>query len=281
MEALVGVYAYAIQIYADFSGYTDMAIGLALLLGFRFPQNFDAPYTAVSLQDFWRRWHMTLSRWLRDYLYIGLGGNRGGRLLTYRNLMLTMVLGGLWHGAAWTFVVWGALHGLGLSVERWFDERRDRRSGRSAGTPIAGHTDPSVEPADGLPGYGTVLLAAPAVAPATGTGVGPGRWVRRVITFHLVCLGWVFFRAPSMGDATDLLGRIAGGTSSVALNPVVVLVVAAMLASQFVSAGTVAALRHRFSTWRLPAQAAALAGVVLAVDVLGPSGVAPFIYFQF
>ena len=123
LEVLVGVYAYAVQIYADFFGYTNMAIGLALLLGFRFPQNFDSPYAAVSIQDFWRRWHMTLSRWLRDYLYIPLGGNRGGQLLTYRNLMLTMLLGGLWHGAGWTFVAWGAIHGTALVVERWWRER--------------------------------------------------------------------------------------------------------------------------------------------------------------
>jgi hypothetical protein len=104
-QALFAMYGYAAQIYADFSGYTDIAIGVALLLGFRFPENFDAPYTAVSLQDFWRRWHMTLSRWLRDYLYIPLGGNRGSVARTYRNLALTMLLGGLWHGASWTFVV--------------------------------------------------------------------------------------------------------------------------------------------------------------------------------
>ena len=127
LELLVGVYGYAVQIYADFSGYTDMAIGLALLLGFRFPLNFDSPYTATSLQDFWRRWHMTLSRWLRDYLYIPLGGNRGGDRKTYRNLMLTFVLGGLWHGAAWTFVVWGAIHGGVLSFEHWRRSVRTRR----------------------------------------------------------------------------------------------------------------------------------------------------------
>ncbi len=107
LEILIAIYAYAVQIYADFSGYTDIAIGIALLLGFTFPQNFNSPYAARSLQDFWRRWHMTLSRWLRDYLYIPLGGNRKGTLVTYRNLMLTMLIGGLWHGAAWTFVVWG------------------------------------------------------------------------------------------------------------------------------------------------------------------------------
>jgi alginate O-acetyltransferase complex protein AlgI len=122
-DALLAAYAYAAQIYCDFSGYTDMAIGLALLMGFVFPQNFRSPYRATGLRDFWRRWHMSLSRFLRDFLYIPLGGNRGGRLFTYRNLMITMVLGGLWHGAAWTFVVWGALHGGGLVAEHIWNGR--------------------------------------------------------------------------------------------------------------------------------------------------------------
>src|SRR3984957_9987336 len=122
LEALFGVYAYAIQIYADFSGYTDIAIGLALLLGVRFPQNFNSPYRSLSLQEFWRRWHMTLSRFLRDYLYIPLGGNRRGPRRRYLNLMITMLLGGLWHGAAWSFVVWGAIHGAGLLLNHlWRD----------------------------------------------------------------------------------------------------------------------------------------------------------------
>jgi D-alanyl-lipoteichoic acid acyltransferase DltB (MBOAT superfamily) len=116
-DVALAAYAYTAQIYCDFSGYTDMAIGLALLMGFVFPQNFRSPYRATGFRDFWRRWHMTLSRFLRDFLYIPLGGNRGGRLLTYRNLLLTMILGGLWHGAAWTFVLWGAFHGAGLVVE--------------------------------------------------------------------------------------------------------------------------------------------------------------------
>jgi alginate O-acetyltransferase complex protein AlgI len=116
-DLLLAAYGYAAQIYCDFSGYTDIAIGLALLMGFVFPQNFRSPYRATGFRDFWRRWHMTLSRFLRDFLYIPLGGNRGGRLLTYRNLMITMVLGGLWHGAAWTFVLWGAFNGVGLVVE--------------------------------------------------------------------------------------------------------------------------------------------------------------------
>src|SRR5438874_1985405 len=127
IEMIVAVWGYAIVIYADFSGYTDIAIGVAKLLGFQFPQNFDRPYSARSLQDFWRRWHMTLSRWLRDYLYIPLGGNRGSRLGLYRNIMLTMVLGGLWHGAAWTFVMWGTIHGVGQVTGH---RRRSRREAR-------------------------------------------------------------------------------------------------------------------------------------------------------
>ena len=116
-DVWLAAYAYTAQIYCDFSGYTDMAIGLALLMGYVFPQNFRSPYRATGFRDFWRRWHMTLSRFLRDFLYIPLGGNRGGRAKTYRNLMITMVLGGLWHGAAWPFVLWGAFHGTGLVVE--------------------------------------------------------------------------------------------------------------------------------------------------------------------
>ena len=116
-DIILAAYAYTAQIYCDFSGYTDMAIGLALLMGFIFPQNFNSPYRATGFRDFWRRWHMTLSRFLRDYLYIPLGGNRGSRLFTYRNLMLTMLLGGLWHGAAWTFILWGGFHGAMLVSE--------------------------------------------------------------------------------------------------------------------------------------------------------------------
>ena len=251
------------------------------MLGFRFPQNFDAPYTAASLQDFWRRWHMTLSRWLRDYLYISLGGSRGGRLRTYRNLLLTMVLGGLWHGAAWTFVVWGALHGLGLAVERWWDERR-----HPAPAPDDGLLAFDLEAAAPGAGYGTVLveqvMAQVAAAAAVPRPTRPRRlWLRRLATFHLVCLGWVFFRAGSLEEAFDVLGRIAGGASSVPLNPMVVIVVVAMLASQFVPPGSVTRWREAFAGWGVPAQAVALAGVLVVVDVLGPEGVAPFIYFQF
>jgi alginate O-acetyltransferase complex protein AlgI len=122
-DVALAAYAYAAQIYCDFSGYTDIAIGVALLMGFVFPQNFNSPYRATSFRDFWRRWHMTLSRFLRDFLYIPLGGNRGGKWKTARNLMITMTLGGLWHGAAWGFVLWGALHGACLVVERLLSGR--------------------------------------------------------------------------------------------------------------------------------------------------------------
>ena len=119
LENLFGVYGYALQIYCDFSGYTDMAIGIALLLGYKLPVNFNSPYQSASITEFWRRWHISLSTWLRDYLYISLGGNRKGKIRTYINLMITMLLGGLWHGAALKFVIWGALHGAGLAVEKF------------------------------------------------------------------------------------------------------------------------------------------------------------------
>ncbi|WP_062264910.1 MBOAT family O-acyltransferase [Endozoicomonas arenosclerae] len=120
LESWLGIFAYTSQLYFDFSGYSDMAIGLGLMLGFRFINNFNQPYISQSITEFWRRWHISLSSWLRDYLYIPLGGNRGGAFLTYRNLFLTMLLGGLWHGANWTFLVWGAWHGLILAFERYF-----------------------------------------------------------------------------------------------------------------------------------------------------------------
>jgi alginate O-acetyltransferase complex protein AlgI len=125
-DVWLAAYAYTAQIYCDFSGYTDMAIGLALLLGYVFPQNFRSPYRALGFRDFWRRWHMTLSRFLRDFLYIPLGGNRKGKVRTYINLFLTMILGGLWHGAAWTFVFWGAFHGAGLAGEHALGDRVKR-----------------------------------------------------------------------------------------------------------------------------------------------------------
>jgi alginate O-acetyltransferase complex protein AlgI len=246
LEILFAVYAYAIQIYADFSGYTDIAIGVALLLGFRFPQNFDAPYTALSVQDFWRRWHITLSRWLRDYLYIPLGGNRGGPSRVRRNLMLTMLLGGLWHGAAWTFVVWGGIHGLAQVAERrWADRRAEQGL-----------------PAGPLSPIGTV-----------------GRWL---LTFHVVCLAWVFFRAETFALARDLLWRLLTAWGPAPLvTPLLVGTIVAMLASQFVPTEAVARAQVSFSRLGPVAQGVALACGLAVVGALGPEGVAPFIYFQF
>jgi alginate O-acetyltransferase complex protein AlgI len=279
LEALVGVYAYAVQIYADFSGYTDIAIGVALLLGFRFPQNFDSPYSATSLQDFWRRWHMTLSRWLRDYVYIPLGGNQTSNAATYRNLFVTMLLGGLWHGAAWTFVVWGAIHGGGIAFERWWGERRH--------DPALALPAPPPAPMDGsgLPAHdGSVLVDVRPTRPALGSRDGiAATWGRRIVTFNVVCFAWIFFRATSFDNAWAVLGSIAGGTSvpSAGVNPMVVAVIGLMLAAQVVPRRVVTTLQIGFSRWPVVAQGLALALVLTAIDVLGPEGVAPFIYFQF
>lgn len=184
-EVLAAVYGYAVQIYCDFSAYSEIAIGLALLLGFRFPDNFNRPYSAVSLQDFWRRWHMTLSRWLRDYLYVPLGGSRRGRRRTYSNLLITMVLGGLWHGAAWTFVLWGSMHGAGLAVERRWQERRGSGPSRNAipGPASAGRMpsprvvgDPAGDPPeeDVAPWRTAVPTNAAGTSEPLDTAVGPG-----------------------------------------------------------------------------------------------------------
>ncbi|CAN5853612.1 MBOAT family protein [soil metagenome] len=242
LEVLVAIYGYAVQIYADFSGYTDIAIGVALLMGFRFPDNFNSPYTAVSIQDFWRRWHMTLSRWLRDYLYIPLGGNRKGRGATYRNLFLTMLLGGLWHGAAWTFVVWGAFHGGLLAWERWRGETTVAR--RSVESPLS-------------------------------------RAVSRVATFHLVCLGWVLFRSDSLSQVGEILGRLLDWGAAPAVTPSVLLLVAGGIGVQYVPAATRARLQAGFSRLGPVAMTAALGVFLLILDGFGPEGVAPFIYFQF
>ncbi len=171
----IGTYAFAWQIYGDFSGYSDIARGSAQLMGFHFMVNFRQPYLATSLQDFWRRWHISLSTWLRDYLYIPLGGNRQGELKTQRNLMTTMLLGGLWHGANWTFVIWGGIHGAGLAVER-FGRRMLGLETKQGATPSP-------------PDFASV-------------------WLSRIVIFHLVCLSWVFFRASSVGEAFHMLSGI-------------------------------------------------------------------------
>jgi D-alanyl-lipoteichoic acid acyltransferase DltB (MBOAT superfamily) len=168
MTVVLGTVAFAWQIYGDFSGYSSIARGSAQLLGFHFMLNFRQPYLAQSLQDFWRRWHMSLSSWLREYLYIPLGGNRHGRSRTYVNLMLTMLLGGLWHGANWTFVAWGGIHGAGLAVERL----------------VTGESE--------IPDS-TAFIA---------------RWLRRILVFAIVCVAWIFFREPSFTGAFHQLAGL-------------------------------------------------------------------------
>ena len=169
VENLFAIYGYALQIYCDFSGYSDMAIGLALLLGFKVPANFDSPYKSQSVSEFWHRWHISLSTWLRDYLYISLGGNRRGKVRTYINLMLTMLLGGLWHGASWNFIFWGGFHGLCLVVDKFVRSLR---------------------------------------LPSPGRGGTMMRVVKVVVTFHLVCFGWIFFRNTDFNGSVAMLRQI-------------------------------------------------------------------------
>jgi alginate O-acetyltransferase complex protein AlgI len=270
-ETLVAIYGYSVQIYCDFSAYTEMAIGLALLLGFRFPDNFNRPYTALSLQDFWRRWHMTLSRWLRDYLYISLGGNRKGVRKTYRNLFLTMLLGGLWHGAAWTFVIWGAIHGTGLCVERWWGERRKVVS--MPDVPTGGGSGG---------GGGAVLTATPVRQMAPAPHLLPA-FVRGLITFNIVTFAWVFFRASSFSAAMTIFGRLFSGPgpSPLVTLPVLLAIVAG-LGVQFVPVGFWPQVQIRFAAMSLVWQAVLL-GTLLVVcfAIVGNQGVAPFIYFKF
>ena len=171
LENLLGIYGYAMQIYCDFSGYSDMAIGIALLLGFHFPLNFNAPYSAISITDFWRRWHISLSTWIRDYIYISLGGNRKGKVRQYFNLILTMLLGGLWHGASLNFIAWGGMHGVALAAHKVFStgilkHKRDYKS------------------------------------------KGIRRIFGVFITFNFVCFTWLFFRNTSFDTSIVMLNRI-------------------------------------------------------------------------
>ncbi|HEX7814216.1 MBOAT family protein [Dyella sp.] len=241
-DMLLAVYGYAVQIYCDFSGYTDIAIGVALLFGYRFPANFDRPYIATDPQDFWRRWHISLSSWLRDYLYIPLGGSRGGSWFTARNLMITMLLGGLWHGASWTFVIWGALHGSYLIAHR-------------------------------------LWAAIPAIERLRDTTAW--RWVARVLLFHAVCAAWIFFRAPSLDLVGDVFARfaVAGPVTLASAGSVVLIVLG--IAGQYAPPRWHEALDRELARWAAPVRGAALAASLFVIELLGPSGVAPFIYFQF
>jgi alginate O-acetyltransferase complex protein AlgI len=243
-DILLSIYGYAAQIYCDFSGYTDIAIGCALLLGYRLPKNFTAPYTATDPQDFWKRWHISLSSWLRDYLYIPLGGSRGGKGSTILNLMITMLLGGLWHGAAWTFVIWGALHGVYLIGHRLWAES---------------------------PSAIIKQMRAGAAWP----------WISRILMFHAVCLGWVFFRAPSFEIASSMLrGLMTPGTASLATVPIVLMLIFGLL-GQYQPRRWRKGVEGELSRWPALARGAALAAAIILIEILGPNGVAPFIYFQF
>ncbi len=248
---LVGVLAYSIQIYCDFSGYTDLARGVGMLLGFAIPENFDDPYSAQSLRDFWRRWHITFSTWLRDYLYIPLGGNRKGTFRKYLNLMLTMAIGGLWHGAAYNFLIWGVIHGLGLVVYHLTHD------------PVPGA--PKRTNAEAAPFFSATRAFA--------------AWAA---TFCYVTLAWIFFGAEDAGKAMGIIKRMLAFDSEGSGYPelAVILIILVMLVQVFHLGGKT--LYDRFIA-RLPAPVQGIALGVLCVLILklGPEGVLPFIYFQF
>ena len=244
LSAWTATLFYAVQIYCDFSGYSDMAIACAALLGYRLCENFRAPYLAADITDFWRRWHISLSSWLRDYLYIPLGGNRGSRIFTYRNLMLTMLLGGLWHGAAWNFVLWGGLHGAALVVHREWVRR---------------------VPDGSRPKRIASRLSLP-------------------LTFLFVCFCWIFFRAVGLGDSATVVRAFllfsADGNQS--LGPDVLwllpsLAVVHSLAWRRSQAPTRAGWRA-WPAWTFAIGYGLLTAVVVAFV---PVGSTPFIYFQF
>lgn len=251
VENLLGVYGYALQIYCDFSGYSDMAIGIALLLGFRFNMNFDSPYRSATITEFWRRWHISLSSWLKDYLYISLGGNRKGKVRTYINLLITMLLGGLWHGASLSFIIWGAIHGVALAVHKFIMGRF------SSFKPL-------------------------------GSEMKPWRRVPGILfTFHLVCFGWIFFRADSLQTVGEMLTQIVAN-----FHPEVFMqfvtgykgVFALMLIGyvlHFMPRSAENALQGVVARSPLVVQAVILAVMVFIVVQFKSAGVQPFIYFQF
>jgi D-alanyl-lipoteichoic acid acyltransferase DltB (MBOAT superfamily) len=248
LTLLIGVYAYAAQIYCDFGGYTDMALGMATLLGFRLPENFDRPYSATSIQDFWSRWHMTLSRWLRDYLFAPFTGRRADRpVRVYASLIGVMLLAGLWHGAGWTFVAFGGVHGVAMAGERWQRTRRRR-------------------------------LRRPVPQRTWSRQLG-----RRVITFHVVCIGWVFFAAPSLAGAGHVFsGLVANWTLPVRLlTPLLLLTVAGVVALQYLPAG----LGSRLLAWvarRSPVwQGLGFAVASVPILAMAPTMIPAFIYYRF
>lgn len=238
IDVAAAVYGYAIQIYCDFSAYSDIAIGVAALLGYSFPRNFDQPYRASSMQQFWRRWHISLSSWLRDYLYVPLGGGRKGLIASCVNVFITMVLGGLWHGAALTFLAWGALHGGVQVIERL---------GREA--------------------FGGRRVIHPAI------GV--------LVTFHIVCLGWILFRAESFALAMAMLEGLTRAGPVVMLTPLLLGLIIAGLAMHWLPPRAVEGLAERLKTAPAITLGLLIGAAILLVEAVRPEGVAPFIYFQF
>lgn len=251
VENLLGVYGYALQIYCDFSGYSDIAIGIALVLGFRFNINFDSPYQSASITEFWRRWHISLSSWLRDYLYIPLGGNRKGSIRTYINLFITMLLGGLWHGASMRFVLWGAIHGVALAIHKLWCRLFPS----------------SALPADQLPLW--------------------RRYLGRIMTFHLVCAAWVLFRADSMQVALEVFSQIGSNFHPEVFVQFVVgykEVFGLMLVGytlHFTSKRTELALQAKLAGIPFSIQAILLALLIFAIVQVQSAEIQPFIYFQF
>ncbi|MCA9247841.1 MAG: MBOAT family protein, partial [Planctomycetales bacterium] len=239
--AWLGVLLYAVQIYCDFSGYSDMAIACAGLLGYNLCVNFNHPYFATDITSFWRRWHISLSSWLRDYLYISLGGNRGSTWFLYRNLMLTMLLGGLWHGAAWRFVIWGGLHGLALIAHRLW----------------------------------RTCFPEPLLPARLGPVVGAAA------TFYWVCLAWIFFRAETLGSAWAVTQAYVFGVNhgTKHLPSVWFAILPLLLAMHWISyRGWATPVLERAPRWSLPLGYGLLFPLLLA---LMHTHAAPFIYFQF
>ncbi|MFY7732847.1 MAG: MBOAT family O-acyltransferase [Bacteroidia bacterium] len=249
-ENLIGVYAYALQIYCDFSGYSDMAIGIALLLGFEFCLNFDSPYQSKSITEFWRKWHMSLSSWLRDYLYISLGGNRGGKLRTYMNLFITMLLGGLWHGASFNFIFWGAMHGTGLAAHKYYLEIKNK-------------------------------------ATNVFTKFFDNVWVSTIITFHFVCFCWIFFRAPNFDIAKQLLNQIFNQfNGSIAYTFItsyhkIVLVILLGYALHFIPKKYETASLAWFTNTSFAVKLVCMLAVIIIFIQVKSAEIQPFIYFQF
>jgi alginate O-acetyltransferase complex protein AlgI len=275
-DAWMGVLAFSGQIFFDFAGYSSCAIGAALCLGFVLPQNFLFPYAAVGFTDFWRRWHITLSSWLRDYLYIPLGGNRMGKYRTYFNLMVTMLLGGLWHGANWTFVVWGALHGFYLWVEKAYRDMRRKTLGKPA-LATAEYNKSSFAPPAPKPVEGSF-------PPETNHPKNLTNFLLALCTFFLINVTWVFFRSPDFTSAWRLLHsmfvRSSSGTAVLSwleIFKISLIMVALVIAHWLMRNTLVLKVADKMPWWLLGIVWTAM----LLLISLSQNASSSFIYFQF